>query len=390
MKKQKVLKVLGVSTLIGVSALSLTSCKNPFDKFKDWIHGSDTPEVPKDDTGVTVDGNDVKEGTSVPLPKNAIFKRASNQNALSVIATVLPENATQKELSWSLAWKTTSNDNIAEYVTISLSTDTKTCSITVKKGFNIPINLTAKTKDGSSATCQLDFLKQVTSFQWITNGTEVEYNDSPHSIEYQANYTFNFTYGNDDIYFSEKNDGSSDFGDHLYMWNNNYSQYYENQLYLDYGDCYLLGNYNCNVVGTVGDIRSYTIDQKEYYTLNVDSEVYFSYTLTDAAKKALTNANLSKFIRQNGDESHSSQSQNLLYNLLDCYKSPNADIQKALEVLKNCYRSNDIIKCSVEFQSWYGGSKLHTQTITFEMGCSIYTYIPTTSVSLSNSNIIAD
>ena len=389
MKKQKVLKVLGVSTLIGVSALSLTSCKNPFDTFKDWIHGSDTPEVPKDDTGVTVDGNDVKEGTSVPLPKNAIFKRASNQNALSVIATVLPENATQKELSWSLTWKTTSNDNIADYVTISPSSDTKTCSITVKKGFNIPINLTAKTKDGSSATCQLDFLKQVTSFQWFTTGSEVEYSDSPHSIEYQANHTFNFTYGNDDIYFSEINDGSSDFGDHLYMWNKSYNDYFENNLYLDYGDCYLMGIPKSNIVGTVGEIRTY--DHSTYNVIGTDFEVFYNYELTDAAKTALTDANLSKYIKASYTEtSGNSQSQNLMYDMFSSGDITSSDIQKILEVLKTCSQRNDIIKCSVEFQSWYGGSKLHTQTITFEMGCSIYTYIPTTSVSLSNSNIIAD
>lgn len=390
MKKQKVLKVLGVSTLIGVSALSLTSCKNPFDTFKDWIHGSDTPEVPKDDTGVTVDGNDVKEGASVPLPKNAIFKRASNQNALSVIATVLPENATQKELSWSLTWKTTSNDNIADYVTISPSSDTKTCSITVKKGFNIPINLTAKTKDGSSATCQLDFLKQVTSFQWFTIGSEVEYSGSPHSTEYQADYTFNFTYGNDDIYFSEKNDRSSNFSDHLYMWNINYNNYFENNLHLDYGDCYLLGRYNHNVVGTVGEIRTYE-NASAYNVLGTDSDVYYHYELTDAAKTALTDANLSKFLQASYTEtSYNAQSQNLMYDMFSFIGITNSDVQKILEVLSTCSKSNDIIKCSVEFQSWYGGSKLHTQTITFEMGCSIYTYIPTTSVSLSNSNIIAD
>lgn len=390
MKKQKVLKVLGVSTLIGVSALSLTSCKNPFDTFKDWIHGSDTPEVPKDDTGVTVDGNDVKEGASVPLPKNAIFKRASNQNALSVIATVLPENATQKELSWSLTWKTTSNDNIADYVTISPSSDTKTCSITVKKGFNIPINLTAKTKEGSSATCQLDFLKQVTSFEWRTLGTEVEMSDSPHSIEYQTHYTFDFTYGNDDIYFSEINDGSSDFRDHLYMWNISYNNYFTNNLYLDYGDCYLLECYNHNVVGTVGEIRTYE-NASAYNVLGTDSNVYYHYELTDAAKTALTDANLSKYIKASYTEtSGTSQSQNLMCDMFSSNDITSSDIQKILEVLKTCSQSNDIIKCSVEFQSWYGGSKLHTQTITFEMGCSIYTYIPTTSVSLSNSNIIAD
>ncbi len=389
MKKQKVLEVLGVSTLIGVSALSLTSCKNPFDTFKDWIHGSDAPEVPKDDAGVTVDGKDVKEGASVPLPKNAIFKRASNQNALSVTATVLPENASQKELSWSLTWKTTSNDNIAEYVTISPSSDTKTCSITVKKGFNIPINLTAKTKDGSSATCQLDFLKQITSFQWFTTGTEVEDSDSPHSIECQANYTFDFTYGNDDIYFSEINDGSSAFGDYLYMWNIYYNNYFENNLHLDYGDCYLMGNYKHNIVGTIGEIRTYET-ASAYHVLGTDTDVYYNYELTDAAKTALTNANLSKYIKASyTDVSGDSQSQNLMYDMFSS-NITSSDIQKILEVLKTCSQNNDIIKCSVEFQSWYGGSKLHTQTITFGMGCTIYTYIPTTSVSLSNSNIIAD
>ena len=234
-----------------------------------------------------------------------------------------------------------------------------------------------------------DFLKQVTSFQWFTEGTEVEYSDSPHSITYTANYTFDFTYGNDDIYFSEKNDGSSDFGDHLYMWNNNYSQYYENQLYLDYGDCYLMDIPKSNIVGTVGEIRTY--DHSTYNVIGTDSEVFYNYELTDAAKTALTDANLSKYIKASYTEtSGNSQSQNLMYDMFSSGDITSSDIQKILEVLKTCSQRNDIIKCSVEFQSWYGGSKMHTQTITFEMGCSIYIYIPTTSVSLSNSNIIAD
>ena len=79
-----------------------------------------------------------------------------------------------------------------------------------------------------------------------------------------------------------------------------------------------------------------------------------------------------------------------MYDMFSSGDITSSDIQKILEVLKTCSQRNDIIKCSVEFQSWYGGSKMHTQTITFEMGCSIYIYIPTTSVSLSNSNIIAD
>lgn len=186
MKKQKVLKVLGVSTLIGVSALSLTSCKNPFDTFKDWIHGSDTPEVPKNDTGFNADNENHDYGETVDLPQNIVFKRnvAGQAATLNVRATVLPNTIVNKKLTWELVWTDGgSHGNIADYVTVAPSVDTLSAVITLKAGFNNQIKLVVKSQQDSSkqANCILDYQKRVTGIIdnkvracWSTNPDEAD------------------------------------------------------------------------------------------------------------------------------------------------------------------------------------------------------------------------
>lgn len=379
MKKNKI-KLLAGAALLGLSTLTLASCKNPIDVIKGWFDDDPvTTETPTTSDDITVDGTDVEQGTSVPLPKQAIFKKASHRTALTVKATVLPVDATQKKLSWSLAWKTTSSETISNYVTISPSADTLSCSITVKKGFNVPINLTAKSIDGPSATCQLDFLKQVERFSF-----ECELPDENESTVGDS-YSFNFGFGEDSKKYSEYDNRSSSFGDYLHFWNHknsNIQNYYSNTIGYS-GDSYPVMSTSIVTVGTVGEIRRYYSDLSDYST----TYTYYTMTFSDAAKTALSNAGYSSYINTVYNEESSSLNCNIFTDMFKQTNMTDATAKGIMNTLKGV--EGDIVNINFTFQSWYNGSSMNTQTAVFGVQASIHNYIPTSSISFDNSTIVA-
>lgn len=374
--KKNIFKFLSAAALVGVTTLSLTSCKF-VDTIKGWFDDDPvtTTETPTTSDNVTVDGTDVEQGTSVPLPKQAIFKKASHRTALTVKATVLPEDATQKTLTWSLAWKTTSSETISNYVTISPSADTLSCSITVKKGFNVPINLKATSKDGISATCQLDFLKQVQSFNFKSIHTD----EGCNSQGSFSSSNFTYTFGQDTINYSEYDDNCSTFGDQLMMWTN--TTYLTNKYYGEWCYSYFVNEYNINTVGTVGQIEMYNYDNS---SLTSDYP-YFDISFTDAAITALTNAGYSNYIQSTRTCAGDEDDGNLVFKLIN---SSSTDIQtNMLKVLKNV--QGDIVKFTFEFHSVYNNTSQNVQTLVYSCRPGIDAYVPTTSISFDNSTIVA-
>lgn len=373
--KKNIFKFLSAAALVGVTTLSLTSCKF-VDTIKGWFDDDPvtTTETPTTSDNVTVDGTDVEQGTSVPLPKQAIFKKASHRTALTVKATVLPEDATQKTLTWSLAWKTTSSETISNYVTISPSADTLSCSITVKKGFNIPINLKATSKDGTSATCQLDFLKQVQSFNFNSTHT-----NEAGDLQGSCSLDFTYTFGQDTINYSEYDDNASQLGDELRMWTN--TTYLNNKYDGEWYYSIFVDQYKINTVGTVGQIEMYNYDKS---SLTSDYP-YFDISFTDAAKTALTNAGYSNYIKSTRTSAGDEDDGNLVFKLIN---SSSTDIQtNMLKVLKNV--QGDIVKFTFEFYSVYNNTSQNVQTLVYSCRPGIDAYVPTTSISFDNSTIVA-
>lgn len=373
--KKNIFKILSAAALVGVTTLSLTSCKF-VDTIKGWFDDDPvtTTETPTTSDNVTVDGTDVEQGTSVPLPKQAIFKKASHRTALTVKATVLPEDATQKTLTWSLAWKTTSAETISNYVTISPSADTLSCSITVKKGFNIPINLKATSKDGTSATCQLDFLKQVQSFNFTSTHT-----NEAGDLQGSCSLSFTYTFGQDTINYSEYDDNASQFGDELRMWTN--TTYLNNKYEGEWYYSIFVDQYKINTVGTVGQIEMYNYDKS---SLTSDYP-YFDISFTDAAITALTNAGYSNYIKSTRTSAGDEDDGNLIFKLIN---SSSTDIQtNMLKVLQNV--QGDIVKFTFEFYSVYNNTSQNVQTLVYSCRPGIDAYVPTTSISFDNSTIVA-
>ena len=87
-------------------------------------------------------------------------KVSNNGQSLSVKATISPSYVSNKKVSWSVAWKTTNSQNINNYITLSISSDTLTCNVSVKSAFSKQIILTCTSQSNSSvkATCTIDYV----------------------------------------------------------------------------------------------------------------------------------------------------------------------------------------------------------------------------------------
>lgn len=101
---------------------------------------------------------DVQNSDMIRLTK--MNKISANGSSLSVVATITPSYATNKTVSWDLAWKETNSVSVNDYVGISVSADTLTCNVSFKKGFDKQIILTCTANSNSSAkaTCTIDYV----------------------------------------------------------------------------------------------------------------------------------------------------------------------------------------------------------------------------------------
>lgn len=128
------------------------------------------------DSDITVDGENVDDGSILDyMPGNICFRKNAIKNStVRFTATVLPENATNKTITWSLGWSSTGvGGNANDYVGLSVSADTHTVTLTCKKGFNNQIKLTGTTVDGVSTSATIDMLKYVSAMTIKTDHGDV-------------------------------------------------------------------------------------------------------------------------------------------------------------------------------------------------------------------------
>lgn len=164
--KKNFLKTLGACALVGMTSLSLASCSfsDVKDKIKDFFDGNNGVEDTITD-GVITDEGVVDEGSTVAMPSSLIFGKKNAQassptQSLTVSCTVLPSYAVNQKLNWTLSWSSQNSASVSDYVTITPSADTHSCTVVVKKAFTTQILLKVKTTDGSdlSKTCTIDYL----------------------------------------------------------------------------------------------------------------------------------------------------------------------------------------------------------------------------------------
>ena len=146
------------------------------------------------------------------MPQAIAFRRASNdvsaQSAqgatVTFNATVKPDYAVDKNVTWSLAWNGSNSENVNDYVSLNITNETHTVTVTCKKVFNTQIRLIGKTSGGQTASATLDVLKELSVIAF----EQSYYNkgDGCSQTNYDTyNVTQNFKYDDEDNHAQDVN-----------------------------------------------------------------------------------------------------------------------------------------------------------------------------------------
>lgn len=208
MKSDKVKWVLTAIAFVLVAALIVGLFLQVFGEGKvkpsEWFNTQTEEQLPDDETPddggavvETVGGNGVKLASSViaAADYDEYGVSALAETAYTITATVTPADATNQNISWGVKFKNPSSSwasgkTVSDYVTISPDSTTKQLTVSCIKAFGEPIIITGTSVSNPevSATCQVDYVKRVTS---VKIGT-VSGNDTA-TIKFSKSNTIYFT-----------------------------------------------------------------------------------------------------------------------------------------------------------------------------------------------------
>ena len=127
---------------------------------------------------VTESGEVLESGNVYPLPARMAFTSVTRESALAdngvtVQATVLPQDATNREVDWSLSWASpasswASGKTVTDYVTVTPSSDgSTTATVRCLQAFGAQIRLTVTSRDNpdAAADTMVDYYKRAASFR---------------------------------------------------------------------------------------------------------------------------------------------------------------------------------------------------------------------------------
>ena len=191
MKKSVVAAILIIVILaagvFGVTAYASDWYRLPIDQWGDRLGiGTDKPaddEKPDDETpGGVVDGDgNVMDPEAVNvMPAAMAFTSDKAGNTVKITATITPENATNQNVTWSVAWKNPSSSwasgkTVTDYVTVTPdSSNSKVATVTCVKAFSEQVIVTATAAGNTSVkkTCTVDYEKRVLGIQSSTQSYE--------------------------------------------------------------------------------------------------------------------------------------------------------------------------------------------------------------------------
>lgn len=399
MKNKKILKVLGATALLGATTLSLASC-SVTDTIKGWFNDDPTEVTPTPDISEPiVDGEEIANGELLEsMPSKICFTNASSRvstgNTVTFKATIEPSYATDKTISWSLAWNGSSSENVNDYISMTNTGDTVT--LQCLKGFNTQILLTAKTSKGLKATATLDSLRKPNKLYFATAGQEDEQNIN---MYYSQSRAINLM-DNQDYYSSDDSDGSEAFTDYL---NFGYKQWYLNSddSYTYYGFLYD----SSSISGTIGqefeiEIQySLTEDFKEYISNNY-SELS-PYIVSEEVTQS-TSENCFEDIsnlRNNGDYEdyevlfHNGSSIlnpiGFEFNRISAAEQQIHKLELLRTAIQNYDKREDFVQADFELYTTYNNEKISVFSSKLLFGYYVSaTSVNSTSITLSSSNFI--
>ena len=104
--------------------------------------------------------SDIKNNDHIQL---SMQKLSNEISGVTVQATVNPSSVADNRLNWTLSWKTTNSNNVNDYVSMQVSADTQSVTLTYIKQFETQIILkaTSALTPEVSAQCSIDCYKRV-------------------------------------------------------------------------------------------------------------------------------------------------------------------------------------------------------------------------------------
>lgn len=201
--KSKVWQIIGVAVLCAVSVLTVV-----LGVVFGMNHSPEDLNVSKDmgQDGLVI-SQEVSKG--ITLMSGVATTAADGTTTKTITATVEPAGANEHDpLSWEVAFKdpssTWANGKIvSDYVTIRVSADTLTCTVTCKQAFGeqIVLNVSSKTKN-ASASANVDYLKRVTDFTFTVcseHGDSFDFNMQDAEQADEMGHSVGIVYGSETI-----------------------------------------------------------------------------------------------------------------------------------------------------------------------------------------------
>ena len=177
---QTVVCILLVIILLGVIAGGIfVGVKSEGFRNWDYFKGEQTEQVvPEEGSGVTDgEGNELESGTSYEMPASMVYAVPTAQSTtaasgVTVTATVLPETAINKNVTWSLAFADASaswaqGKTVTDYVTVMADAEnSREATVVCKQAFGEQIVLTAASvaDPSKTATCTIDYAQSILSY----------------------------------------------------------------------------------------------------------------------------------------------------------------------------------------------------------------------------------
>lgn len=142
MKKRKIFSLLLCLTLVFI-CIFVTSCAK---------------------SDVTLDDEIVSHARPIELKMMRLAN--TTQDGVVVNATVNPSTVINDKLNWSLEWVSTSSENVSDYVTMQVSADTHSVTLTYKKNFTkqLILKATSVLTPSINSTCTIDCYKRTNNF----------------------------------------------------------------------------------------------------------------------------------------------------------------------------------------------------------------------------------
>lgn len=200
-KKNKILAgVLAGVLALGVAGAALVCCEP--NKDKNPTENGSSQEMESSANQVTGDFGDILDEEVNVMPARMTFRQAraisgsSEYSSVTVQATVKPDNATNKNVAWSVAFvnstsKWATGKSVTDYVTVKPQAEgSNIATVECLKPFGeqIKITVTSQSNANAKAECTIDFAKRILKAPLYVNSHENGYDHDATDFSIDALY----------------------------------------------------------------------------------------------------------------------------------------------------------------------------------------------------------